>query len=132
MTTQPESDFIVRGSSPFTAEDASAFKNVKDAIVGFLGIDASSGPEPERVGLEEVMSLFIKRHPPKPGRPRLHRKEDIPEVKRQTARLHYYRNREKAIEMKRAYYNANRDSILAKKRRAYHLKKSAEKETKQG
>ena len=93
-----ESDFIVAGSSPFTAGDASAF--------------SCTGATP-----------FKRR----PGRPRLHREEDVPEVKRQTAQLHYYRNREKAIEMKRAYYNANRENILAKKRRAYHLKKSAEK-----
>ena len=95
-----ESDFIVQGSSPFTAGDTSAF--------------SIAGTTP-----------FKRRR----GRPRLHREEDVPEVKRQTAQLHCYRNREKAIEMKRAYYNANRDNILAKKRRAYHLKKSAEKGT---
>jgi len=97
-----ESDFIVQGASPFTAADASAFPSV--------GVTPFARAERKR------------------GRPRLHREEDVPEVKRLTAQLHYYRNREKAIEMKRAYYNANRENILAKKRRVYHLKKSAEKE----
>jgi len=63
----------------------------------------------------------------KRGRPRLYKEEDVPEVKRLTAYMHYYRNREAVIEKKRAYYKANRERILLKKRLDYHAKKSAEK-----
>jgi len=67
--------------------------------------------------------LFISKR----GRPRLYKEEDVPEVKRLTAYMHYYRNREAVIEKKRAYYKANKERILLKKRLDYHAKKSAEK-----
>ena len=56
----------------------------------------------------------------KRGRPRLYKEEEVPEVKRLTAYMHYYRNREAVIEKKRAYYKANRERILLKKRTDYH------------
>ena len=83
MTATAEtSDFIVTGTSPFTAEGLQLF------------------------GPPYKMEAFPP--PSKRGRPRLYKEEEVAEVKRHTSYMHYYKNRDAVIAKKRAYYKEKR------------------------
>ena len=105
---------ITTGESPFTAEAAQG-----DQTYAPFGPATMSA---FRSASEPLIPSTTTR-----GRPRIQKPEDVREVKRLTAFMHYYKNREKVIENKRAYYRENRDRILQKKRLDYHAKKSTDK-----